>query len=55
MVTLKSGIILGQNDDGPFKWANDPYPIKIHADYIIVMGLLKFYGPVAKFDGPKNP
>ena len=54
MVTLMSGIILDQNDDGPLKWANGPYPIQIHADYIIFMGLL-FYGPFAKFDGPKNP
>ena len=42
MVTLKSVIILDQNDDGPLKWANGPYPIQIHADYIILMGLLKF-------------
>ena len=55
MVTLKSGISLDQNDDGPLKWANGPYPIQIHADYIILMGLLKFLGPFAKFDGPKNP
>ena len=32
MVTLKSGIVLYQNDDGPLKWANGPYPIHIHAD-----------------------
>ena len=31
MVTLKAGIILDQNDDGPLKWANGPYPIQIHA------------------------
>ena len=55
MVTLKSGIILDQNDDdGPLKWANDSYHIQMHADYIILMGLLK-YVPFAKFDGPKNP
>ena len=51
MVTHKSGIILDQNDDGPLKWANGPYPIQIHADYIILMGFLNFYGPFAKFDG----
>ena len=55
MVTLKSGIILDQNGDGPFKWANDPYPIQIHADYIILMGLWNLYGPFAKSDGPKYP
>ena len=48
MVTLKSGIILDQNDDGPLKWANGPYPIKIHADYIILMGLLKFLWALCK-------
>ena len=40
-VTLKSGIILDQIDDGPLKWANGPYPIQIHANHIILMGLLK--------------
>ena len=57
MVTLKSGIILDQNDesDVSLKWANVPYPIQIHADYLILMGLLNFYGPFAKFDRPKNP
>ena len=55
MVTLKSGIILDQIDDEPSKWVNGPYPIQIHADCIILMGLLKFYGSFAKFDGPKNP
>ena len=39
MVTLKSGIILDKNDDVPLKWANVPYPIQIHADFIILMGL----------------
>ena len=29
MVTLKSGIILDQKDDGPLKWANGPYLIHI--------------------------
>ena len=38
MVTLKSGIILDQNDDGPLKWANGPHPFQIHADYILLMG-----------------
>ena len=35
MVVLKSGIILDQSDDGPYKWANGPYPIEIHANYIL--------------------
>ena len=55
MVTLKSGIILDQNEDGPLKWANGPYPIQIHVDNIILMGFLNFYGPSANVDGPKNP
>ena len=42
MVTLKSGIILDLNDDGPLKWANGPYPIQTHANYIILMDLLEF-------------
>ena len=53
MVTLKSGIIL-QNEDGLLKWANGLYHIQIHANYIILMGILNFYGLFAKFDGPKN-
>ena len=54
MVTLKSGIILDQNDDGPLKWANGPYPIQIHADYIILTGFLKFLGALCKnLMGPK--
>ena len=24
-----AGIILAKNDDGPLKWANDPYPMQI--------------------------
>ena len=55
MVTLKSGIILDQNYDGSLKWANGQYPIQIHADYIILMGLLKFLWALCKIDGPKNP
>ena len=55
MVTLKSGIILDLNDDVPLKWANGPYPIQIHADCIILMGLLNFLLAFAKFGGPKNP
>ena len=55
MVTLKSGIVLNLNDDGSLKWANGPYSIQMHANYIILMGLLNFNGPFAKFDGPKNP
>ena len=42
MVTLKSGIILDQIDDGSLKWAIGPYLIQIHANHIILMGLLKF-------------
>ena len=37
-----SGIILAQNDDGLLKWAIGPYPIQIHANFQILMGLLKF-------------
>ena len=48
MVTLKSGIILDENDDEPLKWANGPHPIQIHADYIILMGLLKFLWVLCK-------
>ena len=56
MVKLKSGIILDQNDDGPLIWANGPYSIQMLANYIILMDLFyNFYGPFAKFDGPKNP
>ena len=55
MVSLKSAIILDKTDDGPIKWDNGPYPIQIHANYIILMGLLKFLWALAKFDGPKSP
>ena len=55
MVSLKSGIILDKNDDGPIRWANGLYPIQLHANYIILMGLLKFLWALAKFDGPKSP
>ena len=55
MVSLKSGIILDKTYDGPIKWASGPYPIQIHANYIILMGLLKFLLALAKFDGLKNP
>ena len=48
MVTLKSGIIPDQIDDGPLKWANGPYPIRIHADYIILIGLLKLQWALCK-------
>ena len=48
MVTLKSGIILDQHDDGPLKRANGPYPFQIHADYIVLMGLLKFLWALCK-------
>ena len=53
MVTLKSGIILDQNDDGPLKLANGPYPIKIHANYIIPMDFFKIsMGPSQNLMGP---
>ena len=55
MVSLKSEKILDINDDGPLKCAIGPYPIQIHANYIILMGLSKFLWALAKFDGPKNP
>ena len=48
MVTLKPGIILDQNDDGPLQWANGPYPIHIHADYMNLMGFLKFLWALCK-------
>ena len=43
----KSGIILAQNDDGPIKWANGPYPIQIHANLEI------FMGPLQNLMGPR--
>ena len=55
MVSLKSGIILDKTDDGPIIWANGPYPIQIHVNYMTLMGLLKFLWALAKFDGPKSP
>ena len=55
MVSLKSGIILDKTVNGPIKWANGPYHIQIHANYIILMSLLKFLWALAKFDGPKSP
>ena len=36
------------------KWANGPYPIQTHANFQILMGHLKFYGPFAKFDGAQE-
>ena len=27
------GILLDQNDDGPYKWTNDPFTIQIHAKF----------------------
>ena len=44
----KSGIILAQNDDRPLKWANGPYPIQIHANFQILMGLWKFSWALCK-------
>ena len=35
-------IIQAQNDDGPIKWANGPYPFQIHANLQILMGHMKF-------------
>ena len=37
-----TGLFLAQNNDGPLKWANGPYPIQIHAIFQISMGHLKF-------------
>ena len=48
MVTLQSGIILDQNDGGPLKWAIGPYCIQMHANYLILMGLLKFLWVLCK-------
>ena len=54
MVTFKSGIILDQNDDGLLKWANCPYPIQIHADFIILMGLFEIsMGPLQNLMDPR--
>ena len=36
------GLIRAQNDDGPLKWANGPYPIQIQANFQSLMGHLKF-------------
>ena len=44
----KAGIILAQNDDGPLKWANGPYPIQIHANFQILMGHLNFLWALCK-------
>ena len=44
----KAGIILAQNDNGPLKWANGPYPIQIHANFQILMGHLKFLWALCK-------
>ena len=35
-------ISLAQIDDGPLKWVKDPYPIQIHANFQIIIWLLKF-------------
>ena len=54
MVTLKSGILQDQNDDGPLKWVNGPYPIQIHADYIIFYGPFKIsMDPLQNLIGPR--
>ena len=44
------GIILAQNDDGPLKWANGPYPIQIIANFQILMGHLKLLWALCKID-----
>ena len=44
----KAGLILAQNDHGPLKWANGPYPIQIHANFQILMGHLKFLWALCK-------
>ena len=33
-------ILLAQNDDVPFKWSNGPFPIKIHANFTILISHL---------------
>ena len=43
-----SGLIRAQNDDGPFKWANGPYPIQIHANFQILIGHLKLLWALCK-------
>ena len=45
---LSPGIIPAQNDDGPLKWTNGPYPIQIHANFKILMGHLKFLWALCK-------
>ena len=50
----KPEIILAQNDDGPLKWDNDLYLIQSLQISKKLMGLLKFYGHFAKFDGLNN-
>ena len=47
-VILQSGFILAQNDDGPLKWANGPYPIQIHANFQILMSNLNFLWALCK-------
>ena len=42
------GLILAQNDDGPLKWANGPYPIQMHANFQILMGHLKYLWALCK-------
>ena len=44
----KAGFILAQNDDGPLKWADGPYPIQIHANFQILIGHLKFLWALCK-------
>ena len=49
MCTLSGpGIILAQNDDGPLKWTNGPYPIQMHANFQILMGHLNFLCALCK-------
>ena len=43
-----AGFILAQNEDGPLKWADGPYPIQIHANFQILMGHSKFLWALCK-------
>ena len=45
---MRAGFILAQNDDGPLKWANGPYPIQIHANFQILKVHLKFLWALCK-------
>ena len=51
----KTEIILAQKDDGPLKWANDPYiPFKVMQISKILWALCKiFMGPLQNLMGPR--